>query len=347
MDRALELSESSDEKKSITLNLLAEIKYKSGDYGIGRMQARQAQRLAKLAANLSEEGNALFSEALCCTALGDYLNSSLLLHKAKELKGLCGMIGASDSFISLEAEVHLLKSEYAEARSIHRQLIDSTPQNNTYGHAFALLNISQIDVMIGAYTDARRNLENATLIFKSTQHHIFLAYCDMIMADLNLKEGHNLVAKEQFQQCLASAWDKDQQVVFFCLERLANVCHWSAGDFDKAFTWAVLYLVQGHKLKQRLDLHKALQFLGNAFVVDGDEGTAHNLFVMALEGFTSMDVHCSRAECMLQLGDLAQKKGDIAGAEGLWREARPLFEHTLQTGDVEKIDIRLNAIQYF
>ncbi|KAJ7084126.1 hypothetical protein C8R44DRAFT_822092 [Mycena epipterygia] len=56
-----------------------------------------------------------------------------------------------------------------------------------------------------------------------------------------------------------------------------------------------------------------------------------------------MDVHRSRADSMLRLGDLAQKQGDMARAEGMWKKARPLFERSLQGGDVEKIDSRLRA----
>jgi hypothetical protein len=52
-------------------------------------------------------------------------------------------------------------------------------------------------------------------------------------------------------------------------------------------------------LKEKLGILKALQFLGDVFLAQGEEYTALNLFTVALEGFTAMDVHRSRAECML------------------------------------------------
>ena len=58
-----------------------------------------------------------------------------------------------------------------------------------------------------------------------------------------------------------------------------------------------------------------------------------------------MDVHCSRAQCMLHLGDLAAKKGDLSKAAGYWNAAQPLFQRSLQKKDVSKIDKRLAAIE--
>ncbi|KAJ7333994.1 hypothetical protein DFH08DRAFT_1083482 [Mycena albidolilacea] len=269
-------------------------------YGAGRIHAREAQRLAALAANIYEEANSFGSEALCSTALGDYKSSILRLQRAKDLMELCGMSAASDSILSSRAEVHLLKSEYAEARSIHVQLIDNTPQNNTYSHGFAL---------IGAYGDVLPNLDRATAIFRPTH------------------------------QCLKSSWNQDQKVVTYCLERLADISQWSKEDSDWVFACTVMYLVHAHRLKQKLHLQKALQSLGEMFIVTEDDETAHNLFAVALEGFTAMDVHRSRAHCLL-----AEKRGNSAMAAGLWREAQPLFEKSSQGRDVERVQSRLTLI---
>jgi hypothetical protein len=48
---------------------------------------------------------------------------------------------------------------------------------------------------------------------------------------------------------------------------------------------------------------------------------------------------------MLRLGNLAEKKGDFSKATGYWNSARPLFERSLQTKDVKKIDARLAGIK--
>jgi len=92
-------------------------------------------------------------------------------------------------------------------------------------------------------------------------------------------------------------------------------------------------------------LHKALRCLGDFFVSEGDVYTAHNLFVVALDGFTYMDIHRSRADCMLRLGDIAQNGGDLVKAVEFWKEARPLFERSSQAKDILKIDNRLALVE--
>ncbi|KAJ7035981.1 hypothetical protein C8F04DRAFT_1258342 [Mycena alexandri] len=96
--------------------------------------------------------------------------------------------------------------------------------------------------------------------------------------------------------------------------------------------------------REKLEFYKALLFIGD-LLIDEDEATAQNIFVVALEGFTFMDVHRSRAQCMLRLGDLAQKKGETIEAAELWKSARPLFERSLQAKYVAAIDTRLVALE--
>ncbi|KAJ7787404.1 hypothetical protein B0H14DRAFT_2629405 [Mycena olivaceomarginata] len=72
--------------------------------------------------------------------------------------------------------------------------------------------------------------------------------------------------------------------------------------------------------------------------------TAISLFTVALEGFTLMDVHYSRAECMIRLGDNFKRHGDILQAIELWNVARPLFERSSQVEEVKYIDERLACV---
>jgi hypothetical protein len=104
-------------------------------------------------------------------------------------------------------------------------------------------------------------------------------------------------------------------------------------------------LAYGQQSKEKLAVHKALLFLGDVFIAQGNNNTAHSLFTVALEGFICMDVHYSRAQCLLRLGDLANKKGDISAAAELWKAARPLFERSSQVKDVTRIDTRLTGLE--
>ncbi|KAJ7429245.1 hypothetical protein FB451DRAFT_1523903 [Mycena latifolia] len=124
------------------------------------------------------------------------------------------------------------------------------------------------------------------------------------------------------------------------------------GSKMRAVSWGCLrtQLITSAKLWfapsgiSKVDLYKAFQFLGDGFLLQGDEVTAHSLFEIALEAFTEMDIHQSRADCMLHLGDIAKQSGDLIKAVELWKHARPLFEQSLQTKEVAKIDTRLAAV---
>ncbi|KAJ7695872.1 hypothetical protein B0H16DRAFT_1706483 [Mycena metata] len=96
--------------------------------------------------------------------------------------------------------------------------------------------------------------------------------------------------------------------------------------------------------KEKLRIYKALQFIGDVHLMQNDEVSAVSLFTVALGGFTYMDVHRSRAECMTQLGDIAKKNGDLLKALELWETAKPLFERSSQAKRVQDIDERVGSI---
>jgi predicted kinase len=84
--------------------------------------------------------------------------------------------------------------------------------------------------------------------------------------------------------------------------------------------------------------------LGDVFLVTKDDETATNLYIVALDGFTHMDIHCSRAQCMVRLGDLANVQGHTSKAIGFWTTARQLLERSLQAKDMAQIDVRLSTM---
>ncbi|KAJ7906400.1 hypothetical protein B0H13DRAFT_2333516 [Mycena leptocephala] len=57
-----------------------------------------------------------------------------------------------------------------------------------------------------------------------------------------------------------------------------------------------------------------------------------------------MDVHRSRAECMLRFGDISMGNSDLLKAVELWERARPLFECSSQAKQVHDIDERFANI---
>jgi hypothetical protein len=165
--------------------------------------------------------------------------------------------------------------------------------------------------------------------------------CETVLADLCLREGDILAAESLLEKCLKSSITQ-HQIASNCLERLGNVSRWNVPHW--ASFWTTVYFVHSLKLKEKLGIHKALQFLGDIFLASDDEETATSLFTVALEGFTQMDVHRSRAECMLRLGDISKSHGNLLKAVELWETARPLFKQSSQAKQVENIDESLAGV---
>jgi hypothetical protein len=126
---------------------------------------------------------------------------------------------------------------------------------------------------------------------------------ECVQADLSLREGDVADANMLICKNFKASWGKNSDVVNRCLELLADVTQWNG--FHGISNWPTVLLVHSFKSKGKLGIHKALQFLGDSFLAQDDEDTAASLFTVALEAFTYMDVHCSRAECMLHLGDIS------------------------------------------
>jgi hypothetical protein len=165
--------------------------------------------------------------------------------------------------------------------------------------------------------------------------------CDVILADLYLREGNSLAAKTICERHLKVTLEYPQ-VQTYCLERLGDTSCW--GYLHGMSSWTTVFLVHSLKRKEKLGIFKALRSLGDIFLYQNDEHTATNLFTVALEGFTEMDVHRSRAECMLQLGDISMGHGDLLKAVEFWGRARPLFERSSQAKQVQHINERLAGI---
>ncbi|KAJ7730816.1 hypothetical protein B0H16DRAFT_1696911 [Mycena metata] len=303
---ALLLAQTNDDYKgqSSTLGVLSNIEWLGGNYTVARAYAREAQRLAKLSGELFQEAIGLYYEQNCEQVLGDYASCILLCTRARTLLGLCGMPHGDLNYavMNLQAEVHLLKSEYAEGHLILNQnLQKALGDQNLYIYGITLVNLAEIEVFMGGPTDEiQRKIDTSKAILERQE-----ARSPGYEQQEEYKGGQS---RGVFVRYRRSAWD--------------------FSDITK----------------QRLTIYKAFQFLGDVFLKEDDEVTATSLCTLALEGFTRMDVHRSRAECMIRLGDISQKDSDLLKALKLWETARPLFERSLQSKRVQDIEERLTGI---
>ncbi|KAJ7466358.1 hypothetical protein FB451DRAFT_1260710 [Mycena latifolia] len=344
---SLGISIGSLKSQSLAFNELAVIQMNSGDFSGAQENAAKSQRAAQIAGNLYVEAAALRVEAMCWQYFGSYSYCLSLLDRAIHLLDLCGMsAGELHSGIrNSQAEVHRCKSEYAEAHNIQIHILKDWPADqNPIQHAFALLNIAQVDVELGSTVDdVQWKINTAGMHFQKINYALGIVYCDVVRAALDVRQDNFPAAKKLFKKCLKSPGGNTPEAFTYCVEKLASVQQWSAADHNSS-TWPVILLVYSVKSKQRLELHKGVQFLGDLFHAQGDKDTATSLFTVALDGFTKMDVHRSRAECMVRLGDISVLKGDELKAATLWETARPLFERSSQSKQVAQVDVKLAGL---
>ncbi|KAJ7719491.1 hypothetical protein B0H16DRAFT_1795233, partial [Mycena metata] len=292
---------------------------------------------------LFQEAIGLYYEQNCQQILGDYESCILLGTRARTLLGLCGMPHGELNYavVDSQAEVHLLKSEYADGHLILNQILqEALDDQNLSIYGVLLANIAEDEVFMGSPVDEiQKKLSSSKEIFERHSLNREMMFVECYQAALNLREGD--MSSLSFRQCLRAGWGNFSDIVSFCLERLGDISCWEASQHPSS--WTTVFLAHSSKGKHRIQIHQALGFLG-VFLKENDEATAVSLFAAALEAFTDMDVHRSRAECMIRLGDIAKQHGDSLRALELWEAARPLFKRSSQTKQIQDIDERLSRI---
>jgi tetratricopeptide (TPR) repeat protein len=238
----------------------------SGNYHTSQVHAREARKLSKLSANLLQLCVAHQIQAWCSRYLGNYKESTSHLHRAREIIKICGLSGGyRDWHLAVDqADIHLVKSEYIQAGVIYSQIVKSTsPEQNAEAYALSLLNIAHLDITMGNPGDAYKKIDEAAETFSSIHDPHGVTYCDMFRADMQLREGQFDMVQARFQEYLHLAWGTDHEGESFCLERLVNIKAWPmVGGQSK---WPVIYLGSAHKSRDKLELYKALLFLGDDF----------------------------------------------------------------------------------
>jgi tetratricopeptide (TPR) repeat protein len=240
------------------------------------------------------------------------------------------------------AEVHLLKTEYLESRPIQVS-VATAGKPEKYGSILANLNIALIDIASGIDSEPiGKNLDQCRLhcvsLYGFPKAHLEII-TEHRLAELCLKDGSDN-ANILFTRCFTSSQKFSMDVAIACLEKLADLST-GMNNTQATTSWAGIFLALAFRSKNKLATLKAFHCLGQIFAVQRDDDTALSLFNVALDGFTFMDVHRWRADCMVQIADIWNSRGEVLRAVRLWKAARPLFERSSQAKDVARIDAKL------
>jgi hypothetical protein len=168
-------------------------------------------------------------------------------------------------------------------------------------------------------------------------------FSDYAAAELCLREGTPGTANAMFKKCFALSQDISTELPFLCLERLGDLST-GINDIPTTLRWTIIFLGQAVKCKEKRQTMQAFRCLGQLFAAEGDNETAHSLFNVALDGFTFMDVHRWRADCMVRIADILNSRGEVMKAVELWKAARPLFERSSQMKEIIKIEDKLAEV---
>ncbi|KAJ6457632.1 hypothetical protein C8R45DRAFT_563663 [Mycena sanguinolenta] len=322
---------------------LTTIEWSSGNYSEGLRLARQIHKLSVTEGYLWGELDGIRWQAMCCNGLGYFADSIQLLDTAMAIIASAGLQGgeAEMMVMNTKASAYELKTEYAEAQCLHEAILEKTSAVLSPAiYAPTLANIAGLDISNGATADVvSRKLDMATSLFEKLQYPRGVMFCDFCRAELMLREGDARLARLEYIRLVEDLQDSNNDTTSLCLARLAD----PKNSMEGCANWAVLFLAHTMIAETRsiLTINQAFRCLGEVFASQGDDDTAWSILTVALEAFTRMDVHESRAECMRTIGDLHLRRGEPSKASALWQTARSLFERSSHSKGVGEMDARL------
>ncbi|KAJ7847571.1 hypothetical protein B0H14DRAFT_3453652 [Mycena olivaceomarginata] len=249
--------------------------------------------------------------------------------------------------MNLEAELYQMKTEYSDARRIHEAVLHKTSTELApIDYAYAQVNTAFLDIVTDASTEVVfPKLNGAMTAFRNRHYAPGISVCEYCHADLRHREGDATGARAEYTRLFAAACNGNDELMGLCLAKLADPTKPVHADTESA-RWAFVFLAFALRpqVRSAVMVHQALRRLGDTLVGQGTEHTALSILAIALDGFTQMDIHQGRAECMRTIGDVYVRRGDLSKAQGMWEAARPLFERSEQKKEVVRIDERLQTL---
>ncbi|KAJ7466745.1 hypothetical protein B0H11DRAFT_2047551 [Mycena galericulata] len=320
-----------------------------GHYNESLKYAREGWLKARSAGSMLVEARAIRQYAYCCVRVGDYARSMKLCGEASVILEALDMHDVRNNtyrlLLNTQSHVHYYQTDFALSRQINVLLIGTPGAQRTQekiSEAYALVNIAGSDVRMGRCGDptVRMNIDTARSLMTGTSNKLGVAACDLTLADLYFYQGKYRESASLCVEYLPILRGQSAEMELICRERLADIA-FAEKDMGRATHLSLVLLAFALRVKDLAFTHQALRRIGDVFLVTGDPDSARNLFELALSGFTLMDIHQSRGDCLLRLGDLHRDRGEYEGARTRWTEARLMFDRSSQLGDAQRCEERL------
>ncbi|KAF7332737.1 hypothetical protein MKEN_00157200 [Mycena kentingensis (nom. inval.)] len=287
---------------------LAWTKWQMGQYRAGCTLSQQAQRAARKCGDLEQEGQALRMEAILWHELGEYSRALGIIPSALDALERCGLGDTPETLVVLssKAEIHAVRTEYAEAQAIYVRILQSvSPTGQPYMFALHLLNLAGTRTSLGDPRESvQADIDVARRMFTKIGHERLLQFCDLYEADIRARDGEVQSAVRVYEAILRASAGHDVDLEVYALERLVRVPE--VFDSTQRCNWAVLLLVRGITIQRRIATCKGLQALAECTAAGGDGKSAEGLLMVARDGFWAMGVHECREECSRRLKNIAE-----------------------------------------
>ncbi|KAJ7235540.1 hypothetical protein C8J57DRAFT_1571870 [Mycena rebaudengoi] len=289
---------------------LAQYYNMTGNTTLALAHARQARVIARAAGSLYLEARAMREYASTCERIGDYAQGARICAEAKEI----------------------LRALALDRESLARTLDLSLTMPEEAQTGFSYQEISNGYALGPTPPSTWR-----ALFFTAHGSRFGLSACDITLGDLHFKRGGYAEARRLYRQAYASTDASEIHII--CLEKLTDVAL-ASNDMTSATCHATLMLILAHRSGYQAKIHHALRRVLRA---EEDIVNSMTLFEVALSGFTLMDIHRARADCMFRMGDIYAQRGNNSAACASWEVARPLFEKSSQREDVLRCEERLGV----
>ncbi|KAF7332723.1 hypothetical protein MKEN_00155700 [Mycena kentingensis (nom. inval.)] len=199
-------------------------------------------QMARECGDLEQEGQALRMEAILWHELGEYNRALGIIPSALDALERCGLGDTPETLavLSSKAEIHAVRTEYAEAQAIYVRILQClSPTGQPYMFALHVLNLAGTRTSLGDPRESvQADIDVARRMFTQIGHERLLQFCDLYEADLRARDGEVQSAVRVYEAILRASAGHDVDMEVYALERLERI----PAAFLQRCKWAVLLL---------------------------------------------------------------------------------------------------------